>query len=265
MDSQLRMPSSSYEEEAPPPSYSDSNTYSAPPPASQYYSSQIRSQLSNLATQISSTRIQRELLSNAQDEKILSLLTNDIQIYLSDFSKTSLKKGTLILIPGQAVGDENALPTDFDFLESDEFARLVRVKDKGGENYGESNMWYWRDEDMAGRLAGYLRPMPDPRTAELPPRREELKVKAKAATSTSRNFWAWKKGKNEQPVPQERRRESGSDVKNVEDGAKDGEDKVNMEVKAEELVFRSETDLGLLVCESGYAIVVKLRVESSRK
>lgn len=248
------------DDEEAPPAYSDSS-YSAYPPSSSstpqnYYSCQIQSQLSNLTTQISSIQTQRDALSHAQDEKILSLLTNDIQIYLSDLAKTGLRKGTLILIPANAVEDEKALPADFDFTESDEFARVVRVRDKGGDSYGESPKWFWRDEDMAKRLAGYLRPKPDPRTLELPARKEEATPKPEA--SSGRSFWGRKKSTTVIP---ERKQEFKPEMT----GVKDGEDKVNMEVTAEEVVFRTENDFGIWETERGYGIVVKLRVVLAKR
>jgi hypothetical protein len=259
MDSKSRMPSAKYEEEA-PPAYSDSS-YSTYPTSSSstsqnYYSSQIQSQLSNLTTQISSIQTQRDALSHAQDEKILSLLTNDIQIYLSDLAKTGLRKGTLVLIPANAVEDEKALPADFDFAESDEFARVVRVKDKEGDDSRKSPRWFWRDEDMANRLASYLQPKPDPRTLELPARKEEIMPKPEA--STSRGFWGRKKSTTVVP---ERKQEPKPEMS----GVKDGEDKVSMDVNAEEMVFRTENDLGIWETERGYGIVVKLRVVLAKR
>jgi len=253
MDSKSGFPANDNEAAAPPPAYSDSsyNTFTSPSSStSQYYSAQIQSQLSSLTTQISSLHTQAELLSNAQDEKILSLLTNDIQIYLSDFAKSGMKKGTLILVPSAGLQSENATPTDHDFKEMDEFDRVVRVKDKEGER---EEKWFWGDEEMANRLAGYLRPPPpDPRTLDLPPRKEVVKPKVEA--SSSRGFWGRKKSVTLQPAVLEPR----PVLRNVKEVVK--EDKVVMDVNAEEVCFRTENDFGILETERGYAVVVKLKV-----
>lgn len=250
---------SSYHEEPAPPAYSDSSytTFSTSASStSQYYSAQIQSQLSSLTTQISSVRTQAELISHAQEEKILSLLTNDIQIYLSDFANSGLKKGTLLLIPAASLleAGRNAVPTDYDFKTADEYDRVVRVRD---EEDG-AKMWYWRDEDMANRLAGYLRPPPpNPRTLELPLRKEQGKTKAEAAPS--RGFWGWKKGTIQQQPP-EPKIKANNGCTNTKGEQKESGDRVVMEVKAEEVVFRSENEFGMLCSERGYAVIVKLMV-----
>ena len=250
---------SSYSEEPAPPAYSDSSytTFSISSSSTpQYYSAQIQSQLSSLTTQISSVRTEAELISHAQEEKILSLLTNDIQIYVSDFANSGLKKGTLILIPAAALleAGENAVPTDYDFKTADEYDRVVRVRDKEDG----VKMWYWRDEDMANRLAGYLRPAPpNPRTLELPPTKEQVKTKVEAVPS--RGFWGWKKSTTQQQ-PTEPKIKANNGWANNKGEQKEGGDRVVMEVKAEEVVFRSENEFGMLCSERGYAVVVKLKV-----
>jgi len=260
-------PSTSYDDDdAAPPSYSEtlSSKYVSSSSASQYYSSQIQSQLHSLTTQISSLQTQKSLLSHAQDEKILSLLTHQIQIYLSDFAKTGLQKGTLILVPAQGLQDQNALPMEYDFKDPEEYDRVVRVRDKEDDEYG-GQKWFWRDEEMAVRLAGYLRPEPDPRTMELPPRKEEIAAQQQQAeSSSSSGKWSWGRKKSiakaaERPALVE----SMNDLKTAGDvklPSRDSEDKVLMHVMAEEVVFRTENDFGIYGTERGWGVVLKLRL-----
>jgi hypothetical protein len=244
---------------APPPAYSESSysTYTSTS-TSQYYSSQIQQQLSSLTTQVSSVHMQRELLSHAQDEKILSLLTSDIQIYLCDFAKSGMQRGTLILIPARGIEDENALPADYDFMEAGGFDRVVRVKDKESDSLGGTQTWYWRNEDMAHRLARCLRPPSDPTAIELPLRNVEPKPKVES--SSNRGFWGWKRGKKESPLVPLTSNVSKSDISGSKKGQKDDGDNISMKINAEEVVFRTESDMGILGTERGYAIVVKLKV-----
>src|SRR5271168_3209240 len=105
MDSKPPIPPSSNDNDndKSPPSYTESISTNTTSPlnsfTSQPYSTQIQFQLRSLATQITSLQTQKSLLSRAKDEKILSLLTTQIQIYLSDFAQTGLRKGTLVLVP----------------------------------------------------------------------------------------------------------------------------------------------------------------------
>ncbi|KAE9380263.1 hypothetical protein N431DRAFT_323643 [Stipitochalara longipes BDJ] len=252
--------------EAAPPSYSEtiSSKYISDASTSQYYSSQIQSQLQTLTTQISSLQTQKSLLSHAQDEKILSLLTHEIQLYLSDFAKTGLQKGTLILVPAQGIEDPNALPMQYDFKDPDEYDRVVRVRDKEESGHG-SHKWFWRDEDMAIRLAGYLEPKPDPRIMGLPPRKEEIAAQQQqAATSSTSGKWSWSRKKSSaKPAESPPLVESRNDTKIATDikmPSRDAEDKVLMDVKAEEVVFRTENDFGIFGTERGWGVVLKLKV-----
>lgn len=239
------------EEELPPPAYSDSSYSTYAPstltPTSQYYSSQIQTQLGALTTQIASVETQRELLSNAQDEKILSLLTTDIQIYLSDMAKTGFRRGALILVPSKALKSDKAVPSEFESASQDEFNRLVRVNDKEGNSNGDMQTWYWNDEYMAKRLVSCLQPQPDPRTMKLPLRKEE--VKTETATGSSRGFWTWKKSAPHRvPVPE------------LKKEVKDTRDRIEMVIKAEEVTLRWENEFGMWNMEVGYGIVVRLEV-----
>jgi hypothetical protein len=269
MDSKSQVPAYNENEsnDPAPPSYSETISSRYPPSSStsQYYSSQIQSQLSSLTSQITCLQTQKDILSHAHDEKILSLLTLDIQRYLTDFAKTGLQRGTLILVPAKGLEDDKALPVDYDFKNPEEYDRVVRVRDKETDEYGDGNLWYWRDEDLAIRLAGYLRPPPDPRTMELPPRPEQVKaqvVESQSGNSSSRGFWGRKKSTTkivETPSPVEQSRDSKFDG-DSKVSPRDSEDRVVMDVKAEEVVFRTENEFGIYGTERGWGVVVKLKV-----
>lgn len=261
MDPKSAIPTTNVEELA-PPTYTESvPAYQPYSSTSQYYSHQIQDQLQSITTQIKSVETQKSLLSNAKDEKILSLLTTQIQIYLSDFAKTGFHKGTLILVPAKGIEDENAVPVEYDFKNPNEYDTIVRVNDKELDEYGEGYM-FWRDEDMARRLAGYLRPAKDLKNEELPPIKEKLKAAEQATQTTSRGFWGRKKSSvvgAERPALVE----VGQDLKveHLSKVARAGsKDQISMDVKAEEVVFRTENDFGIYETQRGWGLVLKLRV-----
>lgn len=262
MDSKTPPPPSSYDnnEESAPPSYSSIISTPVTSSTSQYYSTQIASQLTNLTSRISSLQVQKRLLSHAQDEHLLSLLTPQIQLYLSDFANTGLQRGTLILIPAAGLEGESALPCEYDFKNPDEYDRVVRVRDKAAEEYEAGPKWFWHDEEMAERLAGYLRPKADLRTLELPPRKEEIVQQQTGQSSSSGSSkWGWGRKKTAERPPltpvEPRAAPEKSDTK-----LSKSDDKVVMEVKAEEVVFRTENEFGMYGTERGWGVVVKLRV-----
>ena len=269
MDSKRGFPSSPYDEELAPPSYDDSlsTPYSPSSSTSQYYSQQIEAQLHSLTTQISSLKTQKSLLAHAQDEKILSLLTTQIQLYLSAFAKTGLRRGTLILVPAKGLEEENAVPADFEDKKKEgiiEYDQFVRISDKEGSYDGEGNIWFWNDEDMANRLAGYLKLVPDLKNAPLPLRKEEVKAAAAAAApSTNRGFWGRKKSSTkapERPPLVEARKIEPVELPNELE-----QDKVSMSVKAEEVVFRLENDFGVFETRRGFGIVLELQVVQQKR
>jgi len=183
MDGKSGIPSSIPQEEEAPPSYNDVNSPKLPSPkyeepsetTSKYYSHQIQHQLRSLTLQISSIQTQKDLVSHAKDERILQLLTNQVQTYLSDFATSGKAKGTLVLVPSDAFEDEKTLPANASLHGADDFYRVVRVKDKAAD--GEKDEMFWKDRAMAARLVRYLTPVPDPREQELPPRRIEPEKK----------------------------------------------------------------------------------------
>lgn len=160
--------------------------------------------------------------------------------------------------------DENALPTDYDFKDAEEYDRVVRVRSKDDVKRDEwstpssAEMMFWRDEDMAQRLAGYLKPPPDPRKMELPPRKEEV-VMPPLEESKSRGFWGRKKSVSKVPAATPVERKVEPDVK-MPSMKEEPEDKVVMDIRAEEVVFRTESDLGIYGTERGWGIVLKLKV-----
>jgi len=262
-------------EEAAPPSYTEP-ICNFPSSTSQYYSAKIQTQLLSLTTQISTFQTQRSLLSQAQDEKILSLLAAEIQTFFSDFAASGKQRGTLILVPASALPDQSARPVEYDFRDPREYDGVARVRDReavdgvGGWN---EDLWYWRDEEMAGRLAAYLRPAPPPDLArkEWSPRKEEI-IKAGEQTqeqAESSGRWRWGRMKRatrrsgESPILTQDR---DAKVHPGEDMATSSEeDRVLMDVNADEVTFRTENDLGLFETQTGWAIVLKLKIEIGRR
>jgi hypothetical protein len=242
------------EEEPAPPSYNETmvpGTISKleplgnlqTSPTTQAYSNQIQDQLQSMTTQINSLQTQRSLATHAKDEKVLSLLATQIQQYLANFANSGLQKGSLTLVPASGIEDQNAMPTMHNPKQTQEYNSVVRVIDKEADEEAQADTWFWKDETMARRLASYLQPDSDPYTARLPARKQDT------ASSTSRSFWGRLKKNPPQPVAQPGPMPLQSTA-----------EKIMMNVKAEEIVFRTENAFGLFETERGWAVILTLTV-----
>lgn len=287
MDSKSALPTS-YDEAA-PPSYTETVSpsiqilfpYSASS-TSQYYSAQIRDQLLALTPQIRTTQAQRLLLDHTNDERILAILASETQVFLSGFVDSGLPRGTLILVPAGVLPDK-ATPMDYDFQNPEEYDRVIRVRSKEDSAIAE---WYWMEEQMAKRLARYLSPTPvwedmPIRGDEGPSQggdayaaRNKSAMKQKGRTPTddggkqSRGLFGFRK---KVPIVESVVGDDNAQVLSgkVNSDAKMGsaspEDKVLLDVKAEEVSFRTENDMGIFETQRGWAIVVKVKIELGRR
>jgi hypothetical protein len=301
----------SYDHEIAPPSYTEtvtsSSSYLFPrsaSSASHYYGANIQDQLRSLTAQIRSAQTQISIHNHGNDERMLALLTTEIQLFFSGFADSGLQRGTLIMVPAGAV-QEGAMPMEYDFKNPEEYDQVVRVRSKEEKERGE---WYWRNEEMAKRLARYLSPTPS--WKELPSRRDDSssdgdsapggKVfvkRKKGATSRvdqgtanegatpaprhalrrrqkpieetqkqSRGIFFRNKGTissiERPPAAEERDVQVDPDAK-VADASPD--DKIGLNVKAEEVSFRTENHMGIFETQRGWAVVLKLNVELSRR
>ena len=277
-----------FDHEVAPPSYTETTSPSASnlfpytaSSASQYYGAQIRGQLRSLTTQIRSAQTHISSFKHGNDERILALLATEIQNFFSGFANSGLQRGTLILVPAGAV-QEGATPMEYDFRDPEEYDQVVRVRSK--EEMGSGD-WYWRDEEMAERLARYVSPAPV--WKELPSRRdggsadEELTAASDAQAprkafarrtertpteemqKQSRGFFGFRqKGTissiERPPTLEERDAKADQDAKLASASL---DDKVILNVKAEEVSFRTENEMGIFETQRGWAVVLKMKVE----
>jgi len=122
---------------------------------------------------------------------------------------------------------------------------------------------YFRDERMARRLAGYLQPK-----AEVLVERKQIQQAVVDAKKDKGFWWGRKKSESSSPAsplsPQVASPppEKGSSLSPL--GAApivQGDDRVSMVVRAQEVTFRKENDFGVWESRSGFGIVVTIMVK----
>jgi hypothetical protein len=201
----------------------------------------VHDELLNLAIRFNS--IQGKKLHEIQqnDERALDLLIPHVKSFLAEYSETTLPTATLILIPAKTISPL-AVPADDDLRTPDDFGRVITVSPEKGQE-----VVLWHGPDMAERLASYLRPRSD----ELPPRPGQPASPVAEAAQAKKSFWR-KKSTAAVTVPA------------VDDKMVDLP-KVSMVVKAEEVVFRAESELGLYENQSVWGIVIRVRVNIGKQ
>lgn len=145
----------------------------------------------------------------------------------------------------------------------DEWGRFDTDDAAGESGAGGANQWWFRDEDMARRLAAYLRPEPNLDRKHVQAVVAERRA-APAREERSSSGWRWglggrKKAAAEEKSPLASPGTPGLATAGVE-AAAGTDDSVKMTVRAEEVTFRKENEFGVWESRSGWGVVVTVRV-----
>ncbi|KXX77405.1 hypothetical protein MMYC01_206060 [Madurella mycetomatis] len=148
----------------------------------------------------------------------------------------------------------------------DEWGRFDTEDSGDAGRGGGGGEWWFRDEEMARRLAAYLRPEPNLERRHVQAAVAERKT-APAKEEKPSSGWRWglgggssrKKGAGEEksPLPSPVTPSSPSPV--VGAGG-EIDDWVKMTVRAEEVTFRKENEFGVWESRSGWGVVVTIRM-----
>ncbi|KAF7551284.1 hypothetical protein G7Z17_g5146 [Cylindrodendrum hubeiense] len=258
------------DEDMPPPySSTDSPTYSATyspaTPSSHAIPSLFSSHLSTLPSRILSARAARTSERDERDSETLAILVPHIEEFLQTITAMDPPPRLLemTMVPEGAVGNE------WIFSDEDQTRKVVRIREntkiKGDRKDGQQpeapqqrafddwgrwdeptssapqeSLW-WSDDEMASRLAKYLQPE-RPRRAQPPP------VAPPAQPKKSGGWGLFRKSESTPPAPPPPR------------APRNEEDEVLMTVKAEEVTFRRENELGIWESKNGWGLVVRLRI-----
>jgi hypothetical protein len=204
---------------------------------------EVHDEVLNLAIRFNSIQGQKLHQLQQNDEKALDLLIPLVKTFLTEYSEATLPTATLILIPAGTIS-ASAIPADDDLRSQTDFGRVVTVTPEKGQDVA-----VWDGSDMAERLASYLRPGFD----ELPPRAgKPVSPQPEATSSKKSSFWRKK------PT-------TGTTISPPIDDKTVDLPKVTMVVKAEEVVFRAESELGLYENQSVWGIIIRVKVNTGRQ
>lgn len=261
-----------------PPPYSPSATPSSVSVSSPgTLPSLFSSHLSNLPLRISSAQAARSSARDQSDSETLALLVPHVEDFLSSITAMDPPPRIveMTMVPEGAVGE------DWRFSDEDRHRSVVRIRkddnikvdgdqkrapapaeaptaasssyafdewgrwdDRAEGSDSQRSLW-WSDMDMARRLARYLQPTQLDRQV-VKQRVEHVKEVRKA------NRWSlFKKPETPPPPPPPPVRRP-----------RDEEEDPTMTVKAEEVTFRRENDMGIWESKTGWGIVVTVKLRT---
>ncbi|KAM3507335.1 hypothetical protein MY11210_007180 [Beauveria gryllotalpidicola] len=264
-----------------PPPYSP-----APSSSSIHPDSLFAAHLASLRGQIRAQQAWRASRQDQHDTQLLALLVPHVEALLA--SVAALLDERLVqatLVPAEAVA------ADWTPAETEDMQSVVRVRTRlaptkmagdskqpaanggggaeqhefdgwgrwgedaarGGKQEEEEKLW-WKDEDMAKRLARYLQPK---RKAVPVDRPTTVAAKVAEARKSKSKWNMFGGGRNSSS---EGYGSTAPAAASTQDAAVGVADDVSMHVTAEEVTFRRENGMGIWESSTGWAVVVRVRV-----
>ncbi|KAF5017009.1 hypothetical protein F66182_11133 [Fusarium sp. NRRL 66182] len=252
-----------------PPPYSVSGPATSSPVSQPHQSipSVFSSHLNSLPLRIHSAQAARTSARDQQDNEILTLLVPHVEQMLSSIAamEPPPRLAEMTMVPEEAVGGE------WVFSDQHESRTIVRVqqhdklagdqkhaprhegepeKEKAFDDWGRweddaqastpDNVLWWSDRDMAIRLAKYM----SPERVD----RQVVRAHVEQAKQEKRapRWGLFKKAEPTTPPTPPRAREV--------------EEPVAMTVKAEEVTFRRENEMGIWEGKTGWGLVVRVKI-----
>ncbi|KAI4868848.1 hypothetical protein F4820DRAFT_89879 [Hypoxylon rubiginosum] len=207
---------------------------------------------------------------------------------------------TLTLVPGTAVPKDAVLSGSEDMKRRGELSRVVKVSIDGTgkdskvssdaskpQNTGEDPSWasgqefgdwgrfggsstgdtgedsktlWWRDEEMARRLANYLQPKREKKTPVEQSSVVQAVVEHRIPAKREKRGWGWGKRENAKVSPETPNKPADTSIRADEPQEEQSKDETEMVVTAQEVAFRHENEFGIWESFRGWGIVVAVKV-----
>ncbi|KAM6538235.1 hypothetical protein FALCPG4_000114 [Fusarium falciforme] len=256
------------DDDLPPPYTEAGPSTAAPQPSQQSITSIFSSHLNSLPLRILSNQAARTSARDQRDSEVLTLLVPHVEDLLSSIAAMDPPPRIveMTMVPEEAVDHH------WVFSDEDRSRTVVRVQEDrklqgdekrppkpeqkplGERAFDEWGRWedetedttprnilWWDDRDMATRLAKYISPERVDRQV-VKANVQQIKQDKKAS-----RWGLFKKAEPSPPPP--------APVRPVED-----EDPVTMTVKAEEVTFRRENEMGIWEGKTGWGLVVRVKI-----
>lgn len=289
---------SKFRGEDPPPAY-ESIQHGATSASTEGISSssvtqQLHDHLASLSSRIRDSRLQAITAQQRLDDTLIAHIAPEINEFLVDLGNRANTPplASLTIVPDRAVPATAQLSGLEDMRRHGEIGRVSRIEldgldgdekkgptedsysfsysyssafDDARSDADDKSLLWWRDEEMAHRLANYLRPQTEGRfeagpsavqvvvEEELPPEKERRGLR-KLIGSGKRSPQS--AGARAAAIDS-----SGSRPGGVTSARDRGQGGVRMTVEAQEVAFRVESNLSIVESKSGWAIVVTVKFD----
>ncbi|OAA35989.1 NAD dependent epimerase/dehydratase family protein [Beauveria brongniartii RCEF 3172] len=270
-----------------PPPYSPESS-----PSSIHADSLFAAHLASLRGQIRAQQASRASRQDQHDTQLLALLVPHVEALLASVAALDKPLVQATLVPEEAIAADwtpaetedaqrvvrvrtRSAPTKMagdgkqpaangggvtsggaEQREFDGWGRWGQDAARGGkeEDEGEDKLW-WKDENMAKRLARYLQPKRKVMAVDRPTVAAKM-AEARKSKSKWNMFGGGRKSGSEgdgSPAPAAASRP---------DTAVEVADDVSMHVTAEEVTFRRENEMGIWESSTGWGVVVRVKVRT---
>lgn len=151
-------------------------------------------------------------------------------------------------------------PYDQEWVAGSEFTDWGRWD--GGQPSSSEDLFWWRDEGMARRLASYLRPEQPRKPVSTPRTVVQASVERELPASKPRGGWGWgrRKDKSDASADAAPSVASGHATSTTEAESDVADLGMHMNVTAEQVTFRHANNFGILESSGGWAIVATVRM-----
>ncbi|XXG96937.1 hypothetical protein Hte_003228 [Hypoxylon texense] len=194
------------------------------------------------------------VLSGSEDMKRRGELSRVVRVSLGGTSKDS--KSSSDTFRPQYTGEDPSWASGQEFGD---WGRFGGESSSPGDVGEDNKMLWWRDEEMAYRLANYLQPKTEKKSPVQQRSVVQAVVEQRIPAKKEKRGWGWGKAK---VSPETSNKPADVDVGVDEPQEKQSKDGAEMVVTAQEVAFRHENEFGIWESFRGWGIVVAVKVNN---
>ncbi|KAI1781247.1 hypothetical protein F4818DRAFT_398483 [Hypoxylon cercidicola] len=197
------------------------------------------------------------VLSGSEDMKRRGELSRVVKVSVEGTSKDS--KSSSDTFKPQSTSEDPSWSSGQEFSD---WGRFGGTSSSIGDTSEDSETLWWRDGEMARRLANYLQPKKEKKAPVERNSVVQAVVEQRIPPKREKKGWSWGRRGSAKSPPEAPEERTDVNVRPDEPREEQAEDDATMMATAQEVVFRHENELGLWESFRGWGIVVAVRVKN---